>query len=176
MLYDMLRTAVQLVNIAQLPEGSGQKGSLIHLVRCCECKKTHRTHFCLCNAGCGHFEEDKKSRCNWGKHQYSVCLECFASTSHAKQHLQLIRPFDPLSIALDPPMTQEERAVVRTTIMNMQEREDKREDAERSMLRTAMRATPEGIVRKLLPFGNVHSSVTFGPLILEIGARGYGPI
>jgi hypothetical protein len=56
-------------------------------------------------------------------------------------------------------------------IMRLQEHEDKREDLQdgNKWLRNLLVTAPEMAKRKFLPFGNVHASVVFGPLIFEIG-------
>ena len=57
-------------------------------------------------------------------------------------------------------------------VKRLQEHEDKREDIQdgNRLLRNLLTTSPEIAKRKILPFGNVHASVMFGPLIFEIGA------
>lgn len=51
-----------------------------------------------------------------------------------------------------------------------QDKEDDIKDGNRT-LRTISNAVPNAVRKQILPLGNVHASVTFGPLIIEIGTR-----
>lgn len=56
-------------------------------------------------------------------------------------------------------------------VVRLQEHEDKREDLQdgNRFLRNLLVTAPETAKRKILPFGNVHASIMFGPLMIEIG-------
>ena len=156
-----------------MPHKSGSVGILVQLLSCCECQNTIRTSFFECNQGCVHKDESKDSRCNWAKHQCIVCIECYPASGHTKQHLKKVRPYNPLEVNLDPPLTEKESTSLKSHIRKLKKKEDEREDSERSFLRRAMRMSPESVIRQLLPLGNVHASVSFGPLIFEIGVKEY---
>lgn len=60
---------------------------------------------------------------------------------------------------------------MRNDIQKLQQREDAREDQRdgKRALRMALLLAPETVKSWLLPYGNVHSMVMFGPLLFEIG-------
>lgn len=62
---------------------------------------------------------------------------------------------------------------MQTHIRNIQKEEDQREDREdqTQLLRIFSNVAPNFLKQNLLPFGNVHASVCFGPLVFEIGAK-----
>jgi hypothetical protein len=101
-----------------------------------------------------------------------VCNHCYLTTDHTKQHLQKIRPYDP--IAGNATATMDERAKSRLSkhVRRLQEQIDKEEDFEdgNKRLRAIFSAVPEWARKVALPFGNVHARVLCGPLTFEIGA------
>lgn len=64
------------------------------------------------------------------------------------------------------------KANLASDVKRLADHEDKREDIQNGnrLLRNLLTAVPGIAKRKILPFGNVHASVMFGPLIFEIGA------
>ena len=69
--------------------------------------------------------------------------------------------------------SQKDRKKLSEDIHRLQIHEDKQEDIKdgNRNLRTISNNLPEAMRKRILPFGNVHASVTFGPLIFEIGAQ-----
>jgi hypothetical protein len=142
-------------------------------VICCECRRPIRSLFYRCSEVCVHHDPESDTACAVAKHQYTVCRGCYLSTTHTRQHLQKTRPFDPLSAQLEPPLNNAERAAMAKDIARLQKHEDAREDRKdgKRFLRMASLAAPDIFQRYIVPFGNVHAAVTFGPLVFEIGAR-----
>lgn len=122
-----------------------------------------------------HHDKDGSSPCSWAKHQYVVCSRCYSSSPHTKQHLRKVRPYDPLAAELDPPLTATKLASLKSAIEKLQKSEDDREDVADggTTLKMLSHMAPDSLTKRLLPFGNVHAAVTFGPLVFEIGVREY---
>lgn len=138
---------------------------------CCDCRRPIRTHFYNCHEGCIHHDKGSQSFCAFAKHQYNVCLSCYRESQHPKQHLKKIRPYDPLADNIVEGMDGSTIKRLARDVKRLQDHENKRE-AQRDgqeALRILYHATPEMARKRLLPFGNVHSSVMFGPLVFEIG-------
>lgn len=160
------------VNIVRVPAAPGEPSILVHTLGCCECRRPIRTYFFNCSEGCIHHDKDSKSFCAVVKHQYSVCVHCYQESPHTKQHLKKIRPYDPLADNITEGMDNATIRRLAADIKRLQDHEDKRE-AERDKnkaLQSLLRLVPEMTRKRMLPFGNVHTSVMFGPLVFEIGA------
>ena len=158
------------MNIFEAKDSSGSPQLMIHAVPCCECGMAIRSRFYNCKENCIHHDATGKSKCSFAKHQYNVCTQCYSSSDHTKQHLQPIRPYDPVaSMSLD----EGRRSKLVRDIRKLQEKIDKEEDFQggNKTLRTIFHAAPEWARKVALPYGNVHTRVMFGPQTYEIGAR-----
>jgi len=160
------------VNIIQIPTSTGESEIMIHTLACCECRRPIRSYFYNCSDGCIHYDPSSDTGCSIAKHQYNVCVACYPSTTHAKQHLKKVRPYEPITEDIITGMGKKTKDKLASDVKRLQEHEDKREDLQNGnrLLRNLLTTAPEIAKRKVLPFGNVHASVMFGPLIFEIGA------
>jgi len=160
------------VNTVQLPIPMGESKIMIHTLVCCECRRPIRSYFYNCSDGCIHHEPGSDTGCSIAKHQYNVCISCYPSTTHAKQHLKKVRPYEPITEDIIIGMDHKTISKLASDVKRLQEHEDKRTDLQdgNRWLRNLISTAPEIAKRKILPFGNVHASVMFGPLIFEIGA------
>jgi len=99
-------------------------------------------------------------------------MNCYSKSSHPKQHLKKIRPYDPLADNIIEDMDSATIRRLAKDVECLQAHEDKREAKKdgQQTLRRLLRTAPEMAKKRMLPFGNVHASVMFGPLVYEIGA------
>ncbi|KAF2152246.1 hypothetical protein K461DRAFT_293930 [Myriangium duriaei CBS 260.36] len=160
------------VNINTIPREGNTTQLLIQAVYCCDCKKAIRSSFYGCSESCVHHDDTEKTRCSFAKHVYNICLNCYLTTNHVKQHLRRIRPYDPMAVTDTAGMDKRSRSKLARDIQSLQKQIDEEEDFQdgNKLLRAVFRAVPEWASRIALPFGNVHVRIMFGPLTFEIGA------
>ena len=161
------------VNIAAFPAASGPPHLVAHVFICCECRRSIRSAFYQCVQICVHHDPNEQSGCGWAKHQYRVCITCYSTCTHAKQHLKKVRPYDPLAVEDVNAVSRSEQIKLKNDVKRLQQDQDLMDDKTdgKASLSAASHVVPAFLKNQVFPFGNVHASVTFGPLVMEIGAR-----
>ena len=164
---------LSIVNIAEMSLTSGGSQMIVQVLICCECRRSIRSKFYTCDKVCIHQDTSQRSGCGLAKHQYKVCAGCYPSCDHTKQHLKKIRPYDPMDTQVVRELGHRERKRLTEDIRRLQKHQDKEDDVNdgNHNLRTVSNIVPSTVRKQIVPVGNVHASVTFGPLIIEIGAR-----
>jgi hypothetical protein len=99
-------------------------------------------------------------------------VNCYPKSEHAKQHLKKVRPYDPLTDDITEGMDNATIRRLAKDVKRLQDHEDKREAKQdgQEALQMLLHTAPGMAKKRMLPFGNVHASVMFGPLVFEIGA------